>query len=214
MIDFTEELPATNWRIYKSNLETKHLDRADYLGMMESEKFLSTHPDILIEVLCYFSQQLKERIVKNPEDTITMTYTPLNKDGTYHSRESICYDLVELVDEFISLLAIQCNYRAGEEINIIKEKNMFNPIVAEIKNGASFEARDGSRGSIYDVNFDLINRDVVVFKVKDTDDKERGFYYGEIHNLYRDFKRLGELDFSDIETNTTFFDKLAQSKQV
>ena len=90
---------------------------------------------------------------------------------------------------------------------------MFNPIVAEIKNGASFETKDGSQGSIYDVNFDLINRDIVTFKVKDIDGKERGFYYGEIHNLYRDFKRLGELDFSDAEINTTFFDKLARSKQ-
>lgn len=90
---------------------------------------------------------------------------------------------------------------------------MFNPIVAEIKNGAFFEAKDGSQGIIYDVMFDFINRDGVIFRIKDTKGEERGLYYGEIHNLYRDFNRLGELDFSNSVTNTAFFDRLAQSKQ-
>lgn len=90
---------------------------------------------------------------------------------------------------------------------------MFNPIVAEIKNGASFKAKDGSQGTIYDVMFDLINRDVVIFRIKDMEGKERGLYYGEIHNLYHDFDHLGELYFSDVKTNIAFFDKLAQPTQ-
>lgn len=84
---------------------------------------------------------------------------------------------------------------------------MFTPIIAEIKAGAFFEAKDGTQGQIHNVRFDLINRDIVIFDITDSEGKERGSYFGELVRLYRDFNRLGDIVFPEAETKP-FFDCL------
>ena len=85
---------------------------------------------------------------------------------------------------------------------------MINSITDYIKDGMFFEAKDGSKGYIYDVSFDIAIRDRIVFKIVDVDGTDRGVYINNLCMLYHDFERIGTLVFNQPNPKERFYSKL------
>lgn len=72
------------------------------------------YPQLLIEILSYFSTKEKENIVRNPSDSITMYFTP-RKDEVLDITRTKRFDLLDAVDAISEVLAKQLNYKGWVE---------------------------------------------------------------------------------------------------
>ena len=103
------DLWCDNWRVYQKDLADKYLYE-DYLTREQIKVLYKEHPQLLIEVLTCFSTWMKERIVQNPTNTITMMYIP-QKDETLEVGKEKRFDLIDAIDAISEALAKQLNYK-------------------------------------------------------------------------------------------------------
>lgn len=72
------------------------------------------HPQLLLELLLNFSELLKNRVIKDPANSITMSFTP-KKDEALDIERTKRFDLIDAVDAINEVLAKQLNYKGWVE---------------------------------------------------------------------------------------------------
>lgn len=112
-MDFSHDSWCNNWRTYQNKLADKYVYQ-DYLTREQIKVLYKEHPQLLIEILSYFSTKEKENIARNPSDSITMNFTP-HKDETLDITRTKCFDLLDAVDAISEVLAKQLNYKGWVE---------------------------------------------------------------------------------------------------
>ena len=112
-VDTEHNLWCNNWRIYERVLADKYVYEG-YLTREQIKVLYKEHPQLLIEILSYFSTKEKENIVRNPLDSITMDFTP-RKDEVLDITRTKRFDLLDAVDAISEVLAKQLNYKGWVE---------------------------------------------------------------------------------------------------
>ena len=112
-VDTNHDLWCDNWRIYQNKLADKYVYQ-DYLTPEQIKVLYKEHPQLLIEILSYFSTKEKENIARNPSDSITMDFTPL-KDEALDITRTKRFDLLDAADAISEVLAKQLNYKGWVE---------------------------------------------------------------------------------------------------
>ena len=108
-VDTKHDLWCDNWRIYQNKLADKYVYQ-DYLTPEQIKVLYKEHPQLLIEILSYFSTKEKENIARNPSDSTTMYFTP-RKDEVLDITRTKRFDLLDAVDAISEVLAKQLNYK-------------------------------------------------------------------------------------------------------
>ena len=112
-VDINHDLWCDNWRIYQRALADKYVYEG-YLTREQIKVLYKEHPQLLIEILSYFSIKEKENIARNPSDSITMDFTP-RKDEVLDITRTKRFDLLDAVDAISEVLAKQLNYKGWVE---------------------------------------------------------------------------------------------------
>lgn len=112
-VNTVHDLWCNNWRIYQNKLADKYVYES-YLTPEQIKVLYKEHPQLLIEILSYFSAKEKENIARNPSDSITMDFTP-RKDEVLDITKTKRFDLLDAVDAISEVLAKQLNYKGWVE---------------------------------------------------------------------------------------------------
>lgn len=112
-VNVNHDLWCDNWRTYEKNLADKYLYE-DYLTRAQIRMLYREHPQLLIEILTWFSTWVKERVAQNPTDTFTMSYVP-QKDGKLEVGKDKRFDLIDAIDAISEALAKQLDYKGWVE---------------------------------------------------------------------------------------------------
>ena len=112
-VDIDHNLWCDNWRIYQNKLADKYVYE-NYLTREQIKVLYKEHPQLLIEILSYFSAKEKGNIARNPSNSITMYFTP-RKDEALDITRTKCFDLLDAADAISEVLAKQLNYKGWVE---------------------------------------------------------------------------------------------------
>lgn len=112
-VDTEHDLWCNNWRIYQRNLADKYVYES-YLTREQIKVLYKEHPQLLIEILSYFSTKEKENIARNPSDSITMDFTP-RKDEALDITRTKRFDLLDATDAISEVLAKELDYKGWVE---------------------------------------------------------------------------------------------------